>query len=73
MTEKEEIIDERAALLEMYKAGYLDGYKNFKKLKTDDDWITLNKFYKLDFNKRFGKKITKILKKKAKKEVKNNG
>lgn len=70
--DKKQVLDERAALVEMYKAGYLDGYKNFKKLKTDDDWLLLNKFYKLDFNKRFGKKITKALKE-AKKEVKKNG
>lgn len=67
---KKEILDERAALIEMYKAGFLDGYSTWKTLKTDDDWKTLNKFYKMDFNKRFGKKITKILKKKSKNKVK---
>lgn len=69
---KQEVLDDRAALIEMYKAGYLDGYKNFNKMRTEDDWKTINKFYKLDFNKRFGKKITKALKE-AKKEVKKNG
>ena len=64
MVDKKEILDERAALVEMYKAGFLDGYTTWKEPKTDDDWQLLNKFYKLDFDKRFGKKITKILKKK---------
>ena len=63
---KKEVIDEREALIEMYKAGFLDGYRTWKEAKTDDDWLTLNKLYKLCFNKRFGKKITKILKKKLK-------
>lgn len=61
---KEEVIEMREALIEMYKAGFLDGYKTWKNLKTNDDWKTLNKFYKICFNKRFGKKITKALKKK---------
>ncbi len=66
---KQQILDEREALIEMYKAGFLDGYKVHNKLKTKEEWETLNKFYKLAFVKRFGKKITKILKKKCK-EVK---
>lgn len=68
---KKSVIEEREALLEMYKAGFLDGYSTWKKPKTDDDYNTLNKFYKIDFNKRFGKKINKILKE-SKKEVKKN-
>ena len=59
---KEEVLDERAALIEMYKAGFLDGYKIHNKLKKKEDWLLLNKFYKLAFLKRFGKKITKALK-----------
>ena len=64
MDDKKIILDERAALLEMYKAGFLDGYSTWKKSKTDDDYKTLNKFYKLCFFKRFEKRITKELKKK---------
>lgn len=64
MEKKEIIIDESKALLEMYKAGFLDGYKIKNKLRKKEEWELLNKFYKLAFNKRFGKKITKILKKK---------
>ena len=59
---KEEVLDERAALIEMYKAGFLDGYKIHNKLKKKEDWLLLNKFYKLAFLKRFGKKITKAIK-----------
>jgi len=61
---KKEIIDERKALIEMYKAGFLDGYKVKNKLRKKEDWLLLNKFYKLAFVKRFGKKINKVLKKK---------
>jgi len=61
--DKEAVLQESKALVEMYKAGFLDGYKKFNKLKKKEDWITLNKFYKLAFDKRFGKKITKQLKK----------
>ncbi len=64
MTSKKEVLDERAALVEMYKAGFLDGYRTHWKPKNKKDWETLNNFYKLAFWKRFGKKITKALKKK---------
>lgn len=60
---KKDVIDERKSLIEMYKAGFLDGYKIKNNLKNKDDWNLLNKFYKLAFVKRFGKKINKILKK----------
>lgn len=63
---KKKIIDDREALIEMYKAGFLDGYKIDNKTKSKDDWALLNKLYKLAFAKRFGKKIDKILKKKCK-------
>ena len=63
MVNKKEIVDESSALLEMYKAGFLDAYKIKNKLKKKEDWNLLNKFYKLAFDKRFGKKINKILKK----------
>lgn len=60
---KKEVIQEGEALLEMYKAGFLDGYKLDNKLKKKDDWALLNKLYKLAFAKRFSKKIDKALKK----------
>lgn len=63
MDEKKKVLDERSALIEMYKAGFLDGYRKHNKLKTRDDWKILNKFYKLAFVKRFEKKINKALKK----------
>lgn len=64
MISKEDILQEREALIEMYKAGFLDGYRKHNKVKTKEDWLILNKFYKLAFVKRFGKKINKALKKK---------
>jgi len=33
MVKKSKVIEERVALLEMYKAGFLDGYKVKNKLK----------------------------------------
>lgn len=57
-----EVIEMREALIEMYKAGFLDAWKKFNKLKKSEDWVLMNKFYKLAFDKRFGKAITKILK-----------
>ena len=64
MAKKSEVIEERVALLEMYKAGFHDGYKIKNKLRKKEDWALLNKLYKLAFYKRFGKKINKVLKKK---------
>jgi len=61
--EKHKLLSERIALLEMYKAGFLDGFKIHNKLKKKEDWDMMNKFYKLAFMKRFEKKINKILKK----------
>lgn len=58
-----EVVEERMALIEMYKAGFLDGYSLHAKPLTDKDWLDLNKFYKLAFMKRFEKKLTKIFKK----------
>jgi hypothetical protein len=63
MENKKEIIEDREALMEMYKAGFLDGYSTNSKPRTDKDWLDLNKAYKLSFMKRFEKKITKIFKK----------
>ena len=61
---KEEVIENRDSLIEMYKAGFLDAYKIKTRLKKKEDWALLNRFYKLAFVKRFGKKINKELKKK---------
>ena len=63
MGKKEEVLDERAALVEMYKAGFLDAYKIKGRIKTSREWAEMNKMYKLAFFKRFGAKITKELKK----------
>lgn len=62
--EKEQIIREREALIEMYKAGFLDGYSVGKRVRTEEDYKLMNRFYKMAFLKRFEKKINKILKKK---------
>ncbi len=64
MDEKQKVVEERESLLEMYKAGFLDGYRIHNRLKKKEDWDLLNKFYKLSFLKRFEKKINKELKKK---------
>ena len=61
-----QILDEREALIEMYKAGFLDGYRTHSKAKSKADYVELNKFYKLAFYKRFEKPITKELKKMGK-------
>lgn len=61
---EKDLILEREALLEMYKAGFLDAFKIHNKLKKKSDWEVLNNFYKLAFVKRFEKGINKIFKKK---------
>ena len=61
---KKEVIDERKALIEMYKAGFLDGYKIKKNLRSKKSFEILNEFYKKAFIARFSKKITKELEKK---------
>lgn len=61
---KQEVLDSREALIEMYKAGFLDSYRLAHKVKSDDEYKQLNRHYKLAFIKRFEKKITKQLKKK---------
>ncbi|MEK7661930.1 MAG: hypothetical protein AAB355_00290 [Patescibacteria group bacterium] len=64
----ENVLDERAALVEMFKAGFLDGYKIGKKVKTDEDWKIMNEFYKKSFFRRFEKSVQKAFKdKKGKK------
>jgi hypothetical protein len=60
--EKKEIIESREALIEMYKAGFLDGYKIGNKARSKKDFIILNRLYKKAFMKRFGKQINRKLK-----------
>jgi len=64
---KKELVREGTALLEMYKAGFLDAYQVGKRVRSNKDFQELNKKYKKSFNKRFGKKITKELKESKKK------
>jgi len=59
----QKIIEEREALIEMYKAGFLDGYKVKRKVRSKLDFELLNKFYKVAFTKRFMKRIKEALKK----------
>jgi len=61
---KKEVIDSANALIEMYKSGFLDGYKIGKKVRSKKDFEILNKFYAKAFIKRFEKKVNKELKKK---------
>ncbi len=61
---KREVLDSANALVEMYKAGFLDGYKVGKKVRSKKDFGILNKFYEKAFTKRFMNRITKELKKK---------
>lgn len=58
MGEGEQAVDDREALIEMYKAGFLDAYKLKNKLKTDQHWKDMNKLYKLAFMKRFEQRVT---------------
>jgi hypothetical protein len=60
--EHQSVIDERASLVEMYKAGFLDGYSHSNKLKTKEEWDLMNKFYLKAFTKRFMQRIKKVLK-----------
>lgn len=61
---EKDIIDTANAFIEMYKAGFLDGYKVKKKLRSKVDFKILNDFYKKAFVKRFEKKVNKELDKK---------
>lgn len=69
---KEDVLESREALIEMYKAGFLDGFSVFSKPRTEPEWNQLNKNYKLCFDKRFGNQITKILKKQEKEKKEEN-
>ena len=60
----EKKVDDGAALIEMYKAGFLDGFRNKNKVRSKKDYLILNRSYKKAFAKRFEKKINKILNKK---------
>lgn len=64
LSKKKEVVDNAEALIEMYKAGFLDGYRIKKNLRSKKSFEVLNDFYKKAFDKRFGAKITKELKKK---------
>jgi len=58
-------VENANALIEMYKAGFLDGYRVKGKARTKGDFTILNNHYRKAFMKRFEKKITKELKKDA--------
>jgi len=62
--EAKEAVESANALIEMYKAGFMDGYT--PKPKTKKDFEILNKKYKKKFMKRFMKKLDKELKGKKK-------
>ena len=61
---KKQAVDDSNALVEMYKAGFLDGYKIKKNIRSNEAFKILNEFYKKAFMKRFGNKISKMLKEK---------
>ncbi len=61
--EAKETINNRMALIEMYKAGFLDGFRNGNKVRSKKDYLVLNKAYKKAFMKRFEKRINKSLNK----------
>lgn len=55
----DQILDIRAGLIEMYKAGFLDAWKP----KNEKEHNEMNKSYRKAFLKRFESKITAELKK----------
>lgn len=61
---KKKAIEEHKALIEMYKAGFLDGYRIKKDIRSKKAFEKLNKEYRKAFLKRFEKKINKELEKK---------
>ena len=61
-SDKKKVIDNANALIEMYKAGFLDGYMIKGKVRSKKDYVILNEFYGKAFVKRFEKKINKELK-----------
>ena len=64
VNDKKKAVNEANALIEMYKAGFYDGYKIKKTLRSKESFLILNKLYKKAFIKRFEKKINKELEKK---------
>jgi len=64
--EAKETIENRMALIEMYKAGFLDGFRNGNKVRSKKDYLVLNRAYRKAFMKRFEKEINKVLKKNKK-------
>lgn len=63
---KKEALEEGIALMEMYKAGFLDGYRVFGRTRSKAEFEELNKKYQKAFRKRFMKKVLKRLKSKNK-------
>ena len=61
---KKEVVDEAKSMIELYKMGFLDGYKVKKNLRSKKSFMILNEYYKKAFMKRFGNDITKQLKEK---------
>jgi len=62
LSDKKRIVDDANALIEMYKAGFLDA--QIPKPRTKKDYELLNKKYRKAFMKRFEDKINKVLPKK---------
>lgn len=63
-SDEKELLDSREALVEMYKAGFLDAFSLTNKMKKKADWTALNEAYRDAFIKRFEKKVKKELRKK---------
>ncbi len=55
---KKEALDSANALIEMYKAGFLDGYT--PKPRSKKDYVILNKKYSKAFIKRFEKAVKRL-------------
>jgi len=68
MNEGQEAINLREALIEMYKAGFLDASKP----KTKKDHDEMNKKYRLAFLARFEKSINSVFKKHDKRSPKKS-
>ena len=62
MPSGKDAVESANAFIEMYKAGFLDGYKVKRKVRSKKDFEILNEFYRKAFMKRFEKKINKELK-----------
>ena len=64
--EADELLQQREALIEMYKAGFLDGCRKNKSVATSKAWKEMNVHYRNAFIKRFEKRVTEELKKQEK-------